>query len=491
MIKLLLILSVVVNLVALDTNTTKETAPLIVPDTNTTKEVPNLENDVLFHADRESGLSVHDAINHAIEMSPKMSAAYESVVQSNQKVKVAEAGHLPVVNLTGDTGIEVRQYALDDNSPSVSTPITSKSNYKKADLYLTITENLWAGGSIENAVNEKDASAKASLFDYRDKLEALVVETTSAYFDVVYSEIAMKISHKNMKDYEKILHIVNIKEKNGAATTGDVNFIRANVDNAKTELVQKQKALSDAIAQYTYLLQPKSKSDLPYETTTKFYNEDLNTSLENADKFNAKILKQKANIEATAYSFLATKKNFQPKIDLSINGQTKNEYDIGLGKREKVSALITFDYNLYNGNKDEATAVRLLSKMKEQKYLYKDLKRKLAFEIKVLNRSVSSLSQSLQHTQGEVIAARKVVASYWVAFQHGTQDLQALQLAQRNLNRAEQDYAKYKKDLITNNFKLLRKTGNLLQNLSLEFQEDTKDFKAEKLSLYTDYEDLK
>jgi len=463
---------------------------LFALDTNTTQEITDLQEDTLFHAQRENGLSLHDALNRAIELSPKIYAAYESVVQSNQKVAEVEAGHLPTVDLSGDTGYEYRQFALDTASPQVNTPITSSSHYKKIDLYLTITENIWSGGSIENSIDEKDAASKASLYDYRDKLEALVVDTASAYFDVVYSEIALKVSLKNMKNYEKILNIVSIKEKNGAATKGDVNFIKANVDNAKTELIQRQKALSDAMAQYVYLLQTEDIIELPFETSMPIYSEDLNSSLMYADEMNAKILRQKSNIQSTKFGFLATKGTFHPKVDFSINGETRNEFDIGLGKREKVNALLTFNYNLYNGSKDEATAIRLLSKMREQKYLYKDLKHKLTFEIKVLHRSVSSLSDSLKLTQSEVLAARKVVKSYWIAFKHGTQDLQALQLAQRNLNRAEQDYAQYKKDLIINNFELMRKTGVLLKELSIIYNEDAEDFEDEELNLYSTFRDL-
>jgi len=77
------------------------------------------------------------------------------------------------------------------------------------------------------------------------------------------------------------------------------------------------------------------------------------------------------------------------------------------------------------------------------------------------------MEDSLALTRNEVIAARKVVDSYWIAFKHGTQDLQALQLAQRNLNRAQLDYVKYKKTFIINNFKLMQKTGELLKFLEI------------------------
>jgi outer membrane protein, adhesin transport system len=453
------------------------TSALFALETQSTQFV-TLSEDPLFHAKRESGLSLHDSLNRAIENSPKIDAAKELVIQDKMKVDEAFAGHLPVVNLSGDGGYEARDVKQDP----VANPgaITTHQKYNKVDLYLTITENLWNGGAIEDSIDAKEASLKASMYDFRDKLESLVVETATAYFDVVYSEIALKISKKNMQSYEKILKIVDIKERNGAATKGDVNFIRANVDNAKTEYVQKEKALSDALAKYTYLLQTQDNSDLPYEIETSLYMTDLNNSLLDADSYNATLLRQKAYITATRYGFLATKGNFHPKVDFAINGETRNDYDIGLGKREKINALVMFNYNLYRGGKDEATAIRLLSAMKEQKYLHQDIQRNLVFDIKVLNQSVLSLSESLKLTEKEVLAAREVVQSYWISFQHGTQDLQALQLAQRNLSRAEQDYAQYKKDLIINNFELMRKTGVLLKFLEVEFQHDPKQFKEDR-----------
>lgn len=450
----------------------------------------NLEEDPLFHAKRDSGLSLYEALERAIEQSPKVRAASEIIIQDRERVTEAEAGHLPSVNFSGDVGYELRQSAADPLY--TGTPATTTINrYKKTDFYLTITQNLWSGGSIENSIDEKDANLKASLLSYRNILESLVVEAAKSYFTLVYAEIALKISEKNMKNYEKILNIVTIKEKNGAATKGDVNFIRANVDNAKTQLVQNEKNLADAIANYIYLLQIKDASEMPYEIASSLYIADMNESINAAESNNAALLTQRAYIKATKFGFLATKGNFHPTVDFAINGESRDEFDMGTGgQREKANALINFSYNLYNGGKDEATAIRLLAKMREQKYIYQDIYRKLRYDVEVLNSSVLSLAASLSLTQSEVLATREVVQSYWIGFQHGTQDLQALQLAQRNLNTAEQSYATYKRDLLINNFSLMQKTGVLLTFLELPYKREASEF-SNDFSMFYEFEDLK
>ena len=456
---------------------------------NNSSKVTSLEDDPLFHANRENGLSLYEAINEALLNSPKIDAKKQYLIQEHEKLNEAIGAHLPVINFSGDGGYEDRSFKNDPKYNDKS-PQTSVLKYKKTDIYLTITENIWAGGSIQNSVNEKEAMVAMANYDYRYQVEKLVLDVARAYYGVVYAEIALKISEKNMKSYEKILKIVSIKERNGAATKGDVNFIKANVENAKNSLALRKKELQDAISNYTYLLNSTQERFMPYETSSLLYLKDLDTTLKDAHTNNAKLLKQKAYTKAMKYKFLSTKGKFAPKVDLSINGESRNEFDVGIGQREKVNALVTFNYNLYNGGRDEALASRYLAKMREQRFLSEDIRRKLTYDIRVLHQAISTLSQSLQFTQNEVISSRKVVKSYWISFQHGTQDLQALQLAQRNLNRAEQDYARYKRDLILNNLELMQKAGVLLEYIGIEHQMSQEELERD-FNLFWSYEDLK
>jgi len=437
-------------------------------DDNDTKEEEKLEDDDIFKADRDEGFSLLEAIVHSLNQNYKLKASNQRVVQSKQRVTESEAGHLPVVEISGNTGYEGRTSEPGDILDANSTVGDQKYNYQKAELYLSITENLWSGGKIEGSINQQENKLQASLFDHRDKIEAATLEIIQAYFDVVYGEISVKISKHNMQSYQTILEIVKTKEENGASTKGDVNFILANVKNAKTSLVNTQAKLSDAMAKYVYLMQDVDKTNMPYETDVDTYVLDLNKSIDHMHENNAKLLKQKANIKASNYAIDVQTAAYYPSVDFAVNAETRDEFNTGIGRRQKVNALVSFKYNLYRGGKDEAAYMRTLAKLSEQKYTLTDMNRKFEFDIKVIHRSVSSIEESLELTRSEVMAARKVVDSYWIAFKHGTQDLQALQLAQRNLNRAQLDYVNYKKSLIINDFKLMKNTGEILKFLKLD-----------------------
>jgi len=432
-----------------------------------TDEVNNLQNDPLFRLDDETGLSLYEAILYATQYNPKIDASKQRVYQASQRVEEAFADHLPTINLSGNAGYETRTFTPDD--ATTTAPQTSRFHYKKTELYLNVKENIWAGGAIENKVDEQRQRLSALMYDHQANLEKVSIEMIETYFDVVYGKISLKVNEKNMQDFNKVLEIMEFKEANGAATKGDLNFIRANVDNAQTELIRTQTNLSNALSFYTYLLGETYSKQLPFESTVPLNFEDLNSSLEKVSRKNATIQKQMAYISATKYSFDAQKGSYHPTVDLLINGESRDEFDDGIGQRDKGSVLLSFKYNLYNGGKDEAKSLRLYSAMNEFKYTLADEKRKLFFQTRVLHQGVLALQQSIELTQSEVISARKVVNSYWVAFKEGTQDLQALQLALRNLNRAELDYVNFQKNIYVDNFKLLRNKGELLEFLDIHY----------------------
>lgn len=449
-----------------------------------THKETRLQDDPLFQLSSTDGLSLYQAVVYSIEFNPKISASKQRVYQASKKVEEAFAAHLPTVDMSGNAGYESRSLTPDDTSDTVTASQTSRFHYKKTELYLNIKENIWAGGAIENAVDEQRQKLSAAMYDHRNNLERVTIEMIQTYFDVVYGKISLKVNEKNMEDFKKVLEIMKIKEENGAATKGDLNFIQANVDNAQTELIRTQTLLSNALSFYTYLLGEERSHQLPFESQVPITFTDLNTSLYKAKTNNARIQRQKAYIQATKYGFEAQKGAYHPSLDILVNGESRNEFDVGIGQRDKGSVLLSFNYNLYNGGKDEAASLRLFSQMSEYRYTLADEQRRIAFETKVLHQSVNALSQSLKLTESEVISARKVVNSYWIAFKEGTQDLQALQLALGSLNRAELDYVDFQKNLYIDNFKLLQNTGELLQFLDLNYDRDPESYNEMPINIW-------
>lgn len=440
----------------------------------------SINNDALFSLERSSGISLHSALRHVVQHNPKVLASRYKVLQAKRKLDETYAKILPKIDLSGDVGYESRTLA-PDNINTIAAQ-TALFDYSKTDLFISLTQNLYSAGANSEAINEQKHRFSATLFNHRYTMEDTIIKVIEAYFDIIYNEIALNVNQKNMDDINKVLKIMEIKEQNGAATKGDLNFVKANAKNAESELLKTETKLIEAKAKYIYLMGLETLSSLPFELHAKMNVTKIDAVIDSLVHNNAKLQREHYYIQAAQAGYQAQKSAFQPQVDLTLNGEARDEKNIrkdslgAVGQQAKVTMLLNFKYNLYRGGSDEAKLVRLLDKVRELKFSRNDLQNKLIFDAKVLHRSLSALDSSLTLVQSEVISARKVVDAYWNAFKDGTQDLQALQQALRTKNRAELDYVRFKKKQLVDFFKLQHQSGQLLQHLALDFSYNIDDY---------------
>ncbi len=412
---------------------------------------------------KKAGISLHEAILYALKKSYKISAAREKVIQAKRKLDEKKAAYLPKVDLSANAG---GAYLSPYQAPEVK--------YLKSDESLTINENIYAGGKHRYEIKREEANLRVEQEKFRDKVEEETIKIIDAYLSLIYQKKAIIIERNNMKSLQKVLHIVETKERAGAASKGDLNYIKSQVENASSALVKAESKYQNAIAFYEYFIGHLEESTTPNEDHFTFEVESQEEILNKMQKHNAKLQIAKAKIEAQRDNLRSQKAKFHPTLDLSITAKDKQSGYASEPQEDRVTGLLSFNYNLYNGGKDRAKLLGTKSKIEELRYKAHDTQEGSEYNTKQLYQNLLSSEDTLTHTQNEVDANRKVIDSYWVAFKFGNQDLQALLLAQRALNRSQQDLIKEQQAYTNGYFKLMQQTGTLLNVLGLADFTDAK-----------------
>jgi len=270
-----------------------------------------------------------------------------------------------------------------------------------------------------------------------------------------------------MLSLKKILDIVTTKEDAGDSSKGDLNYIKSQVENASAALVKSESKYQNAIAFYEFYVGKLDETNRPIENTFTFELEDEKSILNQMHKNNAKLLVAQAKIDAEKHHLRAQKSKFHPSLDFSITAKDKQSGYAAEPQEDRVTGLLSLNYNLYNGGKDKAILLGTKSKIAELRYKLTDIQDGSEYNTKQLYENILSSQDALKHTQKEVAANKKVIDSYWAAFKYGTQDLQALLLAQRALNRSQLDVIKEKQSYTNGYFKLMQQTGTLMKILGL------------------------
>jgi len=405
----------------------------------------------------ESGISLKDAIELSLKKSYKINAAKEKITQAREKLNEKIAAYYPKVDLYANGGgAYLKPYKKGE------------VKFLKSDESLVITQNIYAGMKNINEVKREEENLKVAIEKYRDKVEEESLKIIDAYLSVIYKKKALQKAKENMQNLEKILDIVKTKEKNGAATKGDLNYIKSQVDNAKSAFVKVESKYKNALSFYEYFVGDLDESKMPKESEFNFKLSDLKNTLNISQDQNAKMCAAKHKLKASKYNLKAQYSKWQPKLDLSITAKDKQSGYLGEPQEDRATAMLQLSYNLYNGGKDKARLRSIKSQIRALQYQYMDIKRGLKHNVEQLYENVNSTKQTLEHTLDEKNANQKVVSSYWSAFKYGNQDLQALLLAQRALNRSELDLLKQKQLYINGYFKLLQQTGELLKKIGIK-----------------------
>jgi outer membrane protein TolC len=206
------------------------------------------------------GLTLKDAILLALDNSYKIKAAKEKVIQAKEKINEKLAAFYPKLDLYANGG------------GAYLKPYQAKEvKFWKSDESLVLSQNIYAGSKHINELKRERENLKVALAKYRDKVEEESLKIIDAYLSLVFQKKAIDKANENMKNLEKILSIVQTKANSGAASKGDLNYIKSQVDNAKTALVQVESKYKNALSYYEYFLGKVDKSKMPIESRVFFF----------------------------------------------------------------------------------------------------------------------------------------------------------------------------------------------------------------------------
>ncbi|MDX5362789.1 MAG: efflux transporter outer membrane subunit [Pseudazoarcus pumilus] len=157
---------------------------------------------------------VRNARNH----NPGLAIATERVVQAELQLRTAGASRLPGVSLGASTS---ERRSRPDGESTTTTEASS------ASLSISWEVDLW--GRLAAGVDAASASLAASRFDLDGVRLSLDANVASTWFQTLALEERLRIARENLELAERLLTLVEVRYRNGAASALDVSRQRTTV----------------------------------------------------------------------------------------------------------------------------------------------------------------------------------------------------------------------------------------------------------------------
>jgi len=408
-------------------------------------------------------VSLIDVVLETVAQSNNVKAAREKLQQAKLKLDDGYNAYYPKVDATYKVGRTKAIPGVDEEEDK----FFNDKNYK-----LSVTQNLYAGGSTQSNIKYLKRKYDSAKSIYKQAIAKEVENAIKAYFDVLFNYQSLIVNIQNMDKLNAVLEIVSTKYESGAASQGDLSSIRANVSNAESKLIKIESKFHEALEYYNYIVGEAFSTTFPYEDSFDTSVDDFEKIVENAIKNNLKIQNLKFEIQAEKFSLASAKSKFRPQIDLELSSETILDQEDFVEEEKDHKVQVTFSYNLYNQGKDKNKILLLHSTIREINYKLQEEIRKLKWSLSKLHRSIISIHNASKSKTEEVSASMEMVEAYWDGFKLGEQDLQELLQGQRQLNSAQLELIDNKKSAITDYFKLLAASGEILRYFRLDIDAD-------------------
>lgn len=157
-------------------------------------------------------------IDYALQANPDMAIAAEHIAQAEAQVRVAGASLFPALNVGVDTS---RRETRPPGGPWRGDSSSSLG------LSASYEVDLWGG--IAAGVRSANWTLKASRFDSETVRLTLVTGVASGYFQLLALRGRLVIARENLATGQRVLTLVEARERNGAVSPLDVARQRAAV----------------------------------------------------------------------------------------------------------------------------------------------------------------------------------------------------------------------------------------------------------------------
>jgi multidrug efflux system outer membrane protein len=358
--------------------------------------------------------------------SPDLRIAIERMRQADIALQQAGVSRLPSVN--GSVG------ASTGRTEGGSSVTTASRESSSAGLSISYEVDLW--GRIAAGVRAGEASFQASQYDWKTARLALLTGVANNYFLWLNTAERLRIARENLAIAERVLAIVEARQRNGVATALEVSQQRTTVLSQRTallpiELQQRQTASALALllgrvpqgyapeaGEFTQLRVPEMSPGLPSSLLTR--RPDLASA-------ESQLAAADANVEAARKALL-------PSLSLSASGSLGTSALMSLADPTRsVSLGISLAQSIFDGGRQR---LQIRSTESQRVVLIENYGKAIRTALKEVDDGLGNVdrSQRQEALQREVVAqARRSLQLAELRYREGSGDLLSVLDAQRTL----------------------------------------------------------
>lgn len=396
--------------------------------------------------------SLEEALLAAYDNNPTLLAQRASLRATDEAVPQALAGWRPTVTGSGTLG------GVSSETRTTSTTDSDRTFYSAA---LSVTQNLYAGGSTEFGVDSAEASVNAARARLETVEQTILLEAATAYLDVLRDVAVLDLNKQNEARLLKQLEATQDRFEVGEVTRTDVAQAESRLSRARADTISSAGALEIAKAAYIQVV----GEEISGEVVAPILNLGLPESREatismSADK-NPSIKAVQYDYEQARLAIEVAYADVRPSLDLEGTTSYRNDVSSEDTTIKDATVQLSLSVPIYQ-------AGTVSSQVREAKESASVAMIQIEEEKRNVIEAATSSWENLQTTRAQIEAQNDEVRATRIAFEGVEQEAQVGSRTVLDVLDAEQELldarvslVRTKRDEFVAQFNVLSSIGGL------------------------------
>ncbi len=387
--------------------------------------------------------TLNEALRSAFDNNPALLAQRAQLKAAGEEMAIARAAYFPRLSVSAGSGSQIRQGTKYDHAVTMSG---------------AVDQTLFDGLRTVSAVNEAEARERASGQDLRALEQTTLLETVSAYVDLIRDRAIAEFRQQNVVRLDKEIEATHLRVANGDATKFDIDLSEARRARAEVALSAARAARSADEANYRRLI-GHSPGHLDPPNIPKSMPKSAARAVEVARLENPAVLGAFHRWEAAHYSSEKSAGDLWPSVSVRAEfGRTVNSAD-PINDGDTASAHLVIP--LTDGGAARAQLRQARHIEQSQAFIIEDVRTKI-------ESNVATVWAQLTSAREQFVMSQKAVSASTSALEGIKQERKLAQLSMLDVLNSEQELveaqiqlAQARRDAAQAPFGLLHAAGQL------------------------------
>lgn len=380
--------------------------------------------------------TLKESAQRAMASNPEVLAKWHSFQSTSSSRDAASGAYLPNVNLSANAGQDTRDNRL------------GKTDLSRNSTSLSLNQMIYDGFLTRNQVKQLDHLKRVRFFEFQDASEAIALEVTRAYADIIRFRKLVSLSEDNYVRHRAVYEQIQAKAKAGVGRRVDLEQISGRLALAEANLVTETSNLHDVSARFQRLVGVMPGKDFEnLHALSKDLPASVIAALNSAFNQHPALLASVENIQAVVSTVDTRKSAYQPRFDFKARSEHGNNIDFVKGRTNNNSAEVVMTWNLFNGGSDKAR----VQEAADQLNLARDLRDKTCRDIRqtlaIAFNDTRKLTDQLSFLDQHQLSIEKARDAYRQQFDIGQRSLLDLLDTENELFQAKRSFANAEIDL--------------------------------------------